>query len=167
MKPEDKMKFIQSVNTEKDSIVIEEQPKAPVESDAMESIPENELAEENIMTTEKVIYCTQCGAANDDGSKFCIQCGTPIESIQAEETGTSEVAQLVEEVKPVRPARPKRYESQLVNVDIDEFMKHLQEKNDALLREVEAALKKEDPLASGMAEWNITPPDLLVKRAQK
>jgi uncharacterized membrane protein YidH (DUF202 family) len=38
-----------------------------------------------IIEKEKIMYCTFCGTENNDGAKFCANCGSPLEARQQEE----------------------------------------------------------------------------------
>lgn len=35
------------------------------------------------------MYCTECGAENDDGMRFCVQCGAPLEPVQSDNASLS------------------------------------------------------------------------------
>ncbi|MHA1685824.1 MAG: zinc-ribbon domain-containing protein [Candidatus Heimdallarchaeaceae archaeon] len=39
-----------------------------------------------------VIHCPKCGKANPGTNKFCEECGTPLEHVQAAEPSTTQVA---------------------------------------------------------------------------
>lgn len=41
--------------------------------------------------SDEIVYCTNCGSANDLGTKFCFKCGTPIKTIaKGEVKGSSD-----------------------------------------------------------------------------
>ena len=52
------------------------------------------------MSEEKKIYCTQCGSENAAGSKFCVNCGSKLEELPAQ-NDTAEAAQEMPEEKNV------------------------------------------------------------------
>lgn len=143
----------------------------------------------NSVTGGQKKTCSTCGAVNDLDAKFCYECGTSFEnSVSAEEEPAVEPVE-VESVEkkpeetpqvPFAPVDEKKDTEEKVNAK-DEKVKEAfsaiektpDEKSENTPGE-EAAPKKvikyvevKPAFAEGLPEWDIVPPQVVVRRVRK
>ena len=91
------------------------------------------------------ILCSKCNTLNEADSKFCASCGTPLEKkMEDNNIPFAPVKKVAEATKPV---------------ENKEFVKRV--------TPIQEYKEPENVFAKGLPEWNIEPPQVMVRRKRK
>lgn len=120
------------------------------------------------------VVCPMCGVSNEPGAKFCFSCGKDLESTQADDAEDKEKKSDITDKVPfasVKKNTPvsKKTEEKHTGIPFapvkETTAPESQTKNAAMPPAEE--LEERSAFAEGLPDWDITPPQVVVRRRKK